>query len=440
MGWFSKDKAEEQANKANEKKAQSWDDKMAAALPAKAVYFDAMRTNAYENQNFIKNFAEFWAAFLVDKEQDLWRVMHYTVYDLDKEDGQFTAKVLGEKDVSFAEAVYQLSNQERVGEQLGTHKKIDFTQEAYPAAKYPELQVHFFNIEHYKTAANIEGIAFDNNGEPYRRIDGKIFTSATFQRSEVNQSILAAEQARENEKVKNRIEDGVLSDIFNSKAEPNASLDNIIKVGRALAAIDPFTAAMGAFYLGIQKVLGKNDGYNAIESLSPEDKKAVLAKAKEILPSDASSIQDLVSDVLPQAREYLDQADSIGVHTEPFRKHLAEVELYASLLNASQCFKKLKSSIVSAQGADAQALVGIQEWVSKAKNQYLDLGGPIETFDRLQAWVANDNKDTIPGWIPKWIDRYYDQRQKAMKKVQERQLNVREVNVIGAKVKPPIVE
>lgn len=439
MGLFDKKKDEKKPDPVKE--AKSWDDKMADALPQKSAYFNAVRTNAYENQNMVANFAEFWVALQVDKAQDKWRVMHYMVFDLDQEDGKFKAEVVSKEDTSFAAAVYHISNLDNFAENLGTHKKLEFTQEKYPADKYPDLQAHFFDIEHFKTAANIEGIAFDENGNPYRRIEGKIFSNATFKRSEVTKSITAVEQNNENPKVAAKMEAGVLSDIFNSASKPNASFDNIIKVGQALACIDPFAAEMGAFYLGIQKILGKDDKFDKLQGLSAEDKKILYTKAKALVPSSGEpTIPQLLEEILPQATSHLEEAKNLGIHIEPFQKHLAECELYAHLLYASQNLNRLKESMQSAKGGDVNALVTVQQAVKTAQDKFIQLGGTMDNFDRLQAWVANDKKEMIPAWVSGWLERYYDQRQKSMKKVQERKANVREINTMSAQVKPPSLD
>ena len=40
------------------KEAQSWDDKMAAALPQKASFFDAIRTKPFMNLNIVANYVD----------------------------------------------------------------------------------------------------------------------------------------------------------------------------------------------------------------------------------------------------------------------------------------------------------------------------------------------------------------------------------------------
>jgi hypothetical protein len=92
----------------------------------------------------------------------------------------------------------------------------------------------------------------------------------------------------------------------------------------------------------------------------------------------------------------------------------------------------------SVKGGDLNALAAVQSSVKAAKDKFQQLGGSSANFDKLQAWVASDKKETIPGWVSGWLERYYDQRSKAMKKVQERQADLREIKTISAKVKPPL--
>ncbi|MBI3440249.1 MAG: hypothetical protein HY052_00305 [Proteobacteria bacterium] len=421
---------------------KSWDDGLAAALPKTAVYFDAVRSEAYNNRNPAATYLEFCVAMRVDKQQDKWRVMHYYMFDLDLNDGKFKAEVASKGDCSFIEAVYQLAVFENMASNMGANKPADVTVDTFPLDKFPELKVYFFDIENYRVAANIEGIAFDEALRPYRRVDGKVFASATFQRSEIDKSIVSSGQARNNLKIADRIEAGILSDIYNSAAAPGASLDDILKVGQALTYLDAFALDLGAFYLGLQRILNKDDQFAQMKTLTKEEKVKIYDKASGFLrANDSGTLSDLLEYILPLADSQLDQAKACGVHVEPFQKHIAECELYVRLLKASQNLSRYKSSLQSPHGADAGALADIQDSVRKAKEKFTQLGGTAEHFDRLQAWVANNQKEVIPPWLVTWFDRYYDQRQKTMKAVQERQANaVRNVKTMSVKVKPPIVE
>ncbi len=431
MAWETKSSKDDAARRAAE-------DKLAAALPQKATYFDAIRTNAYMNQNMFANYVEFWVAMQVDQKQDKWRVMHYMLFDMDKPDGQFKAEnVSKDGDVSFPEAVYQIAKFDEATAMIQAYETVGLTPEKFPADKYPELKVHFFDVEYYRLAANIEGIAFDDAGHPYRRVEGKVFSDATFQRSEVAKSILAVETARDNPKVIAKIEGGILSDIYNSASSRNASLDNILKVGQTLACMDAFAAQVGAFYASIQSVIGKDDKFASLQGLTAEEKKDLYKKASVYLP--VEGIEDATR-ILPEMHSQLDEAARLGIHVEPFRKFVAECELYADLLNASQNLRVLERDQLKVGGANPNLIIAIREAVDAAQKKFIGLGGSIEQVDRLKAWVANPKKDPVPPWLPGFLDRYYDSRRKVMKKVQERQAGAREVNTMPAKVKPPIVE
>lgn len=437
---MSKDNKKPLETPAEKAAPQSWNDNMADALPRQSLYFDAVRTDAYENKNGVADYIEFWVAMQVDKGQDKWRVMHYVIFDLDKEDGKFRAEVASKADCSFPEAVWHLAKFNSMASVLGRTAPTELTVEKFPHDKFPELKVYFFDIEHYKTASNIEQIAFDEADHPYRRIAGKVFADATFKRSEIKKSILGAELARQNPIIAQKIEDGILSDIFNSASGPNASLDQILQVGKALACMDEFAIQLGAFYLGVQQMLNRKDKFDKLQTLSPEEKVTLYTKASSVLTFNRATYADIVNYVIPAAGLQLDKAQDLGIHVEPFQKHLAECELYLHLLNASQKRTKFQDSLQSAHGADMGALDSLQKSVSAAQDKFIQLGGTAEQFDRLQAWVANDKKETLPPWVTGWFDRYYDQRQKAMKKIQTRQAGVGEIKTMSAKVKPPIVE
>ena len=191
MGWFGKDKDKkdpEVVEAAPSKEAlRLLDEQVAAALPQRSSFFDAMRTQPFVNHNIVENYVEFWAALKVDAENDKWRVMHYMVYDLDRADGKFVSEKVTKNDVGFAEAVAQIAKAEYTASKLITHADFDIAKQ-YPPHLFPEMKVHFYDLEYYKKAANIEGIAFDEYNAPYRRVEGKVFQSATFKRSEIRDS------------------------------------------------------------------------------------------------------------------------------------------------------------------------------------------------------------------------------------------------------------
>ncbi len=417
------------------KEPKSWDDQQAAALPQKSAYFNAVRTDAYENQNLVSNYVEFWVALQVDRDQDKWRIMHYMDYDLDRDDGKFSSFVVSKEDCSFAEAMYHMSKFDSMAAVLPMHVLIPNMEEKFPADKHPELQTYFFDIAHYKLAANILHMAFDEAHHPYRTIEGKVFAASTFKRTEIVKAIMADEQLKAHPKVAAKIEAGILSDIYNAASGREATLENLLKAGEILAHLDSFAEHMAAFYLGIQQRLKLNDKLDKIQSLSPAEKERQYKSARNVLQYASGGWGAL--GVLSRAAAPLEQAKQLGAHVEPFEKHLAECELYAHLLDASINRSAFQASLESPNGADTHALQNVRESVKKAQDKFLLLGGTAEHFDRLQAWVANDKKEMIPSWVTRFLDRYYDARRRSMVKIQERKSSmVRDVNTMSAKVKP----
>lgn len=445
MNWFTGKEKEKAPAPAREKDAESWNDGINAAMPAKAQFFDAMRTDAYQNLNLVENHVEFWAALRVDPAEDKWRVMHYMVFALDRDDGKFVSEVHVKdgsgkpRDVSFAEAVSHLARADFVASNLSMRAIEDFD-DKYPAGQYPEIKAHYHDLEHYKGVANIEGIAFNQNNEPYRRIEGKIFTDGTFERSEVNKSILAVDGAREVPQVKAKIEGGILSDIFSSHADKNASLDQLLNIGKVLIVMDQFAVQVGAAYLAAQVAAGKDDGFDRIEGLSAADKKKILEQARNALPTlkEDTAAKKALSAIIPEMNEKLEEAEALGVYVEPFQKFSAEMELYFNLVNASKNRSKLMSDVLSPSNADGNMVTDIVRSVEQAQRKFYDLGGSQEQMDKLKAWVVSPNKEQIPGWIPGFLTRYYTSRGKVMEKVQQRRAGATEVKVMPAEVKPPV--
>lgn len=437
------------------KEAGSWDDKMADALPKYSAFFNAMRTDPFVNHNLIENYVEFWAAIQVNEAEDKWRVMHYMVYDLDKADGKFVSESVSKTDVTFPEAVFQLARAEYTNGKMLTHVDFDMAQK-YPPEQYQELKVHFFDMEHYKVAANIEGIAFDEYNQPYRKVQGKIFADATFKRSEVVKSILSVEQARDNEKVRERIEGGLVSDIFNMAAKPDASLDDKLKIGQVISIMDRFAVEIGAVYLAIRTALKLDESMDRVAWLSPEDRKDLQERAKDSYGwnvSEKNACEVITKGILPRANELLKQAQGLGVHTEPFEKFVAECDLYAHLVYAAQNLAKLEKGFVNANNADIGLITEIRNSVDKAQTKFLDLGGTQEQMDKLKAWVAmysREEKDAesskktrenmIPAWLPSFMSRYYERRSDIMKKVQERNAGLRQIKAMSTQVKPPVTD
>jgi hypothetical protein len=446
MNWFTGSKKDEKPAP-REKEAESWNDGLNTALPAKAQFFDSMRTDAYQNLNLVENHIEFWAALRVDPAEDKWRVMHYMIFSLDQKDGKFVAEVHVKdsngkaKDVSFAEAVSHLARADYVANYINSGLAVDI-EEKYPAGEYPEIKAHYHDLEHYKGVANIEGIAFDQHNEPYRRIEGKIFADATFQRSEVVKSILAVDNAHDVPQIKAKIEGGILSDIFSAHADKSASLDQLLNIGKVLIVMDQFAVQVGAAYLAAQVAAGKDEGFDRIEGLKPAEKKKILEQARAALPSmdENSAAKKALRDIIPEMNEQLSQAEALGVHVEPFQKFAAEMDLYFNLVNASKNRSRLMQDVMSPSNADGNTITDIVRSVEQAQKKFFDLGGSQEQMDKLKAWVVSPNKDQIPGWVPGFLTRYYTSRGKIMEKVQQRRAGATQVKVLPAEVKPPIAD
>jgi len=422
------------------KETASWDDGLSGANPKRSSYFNKIRSEAYMNHNLVENFVEFWAAIQVDVASDKWRVMHYMVSDLDSKDGKFVSEQVTKNDVPFAEAVAMLAKQEYIAAKMLTHKEVNLEQD-YPAAKFPELKIHFYDLEHYKKAANIEGLAFDEYNAVYRRVEGMITAHATFKRTEVVKSILAAEQASDNPLVKAKMEAGILTDLMVTASDRAATLDNILKIGQVLNTMDEFAAQVGAFYLAIQKGVKRDEKFDRIEGLKPEEKNATIARAQTFLPSNLNennAFPKILEQILPQMNQQLQAAKQLGVHVEPFQKFAAECEIYANLLYASRNRGKLEQGFVNVNNTDANLITEIRASVDRANKKFLELGGTKEQMDKLQAWVADTKKDPVPNWLPGFLTRYYTERAKVMQKVQDRNAGVRHVATMPVDVKPPV--
>lgn len=436
------------------KETQSWDDKVADALPAKATFFNAMRTDAFVNHNVINNFVEFWVALQVNEREDKWRVMHYLAYDLDQKDGKFQSEVVTKTDVTFPEAVFQLARAEYTAEKMLTHKRVDVPAK-YPAENFPELKVHYYDVEHYKPAANIEGFAFDEYNQPYRRVQGKIFADATFKRSEVANSILGIGQAETNDKIRARVEEGILSDIFNAAVEPYGSLETKLTIGQVLALMDEFTVQVSGVYLGVRKMLRLEANLDAVAWLSPADREDFGKVAEKLVAgvNEANAYKHLKDELLPRANDILTQVKALGVHTEPFQKFVAECELYINLVHAAQNVARLNEAMMRPNGSDGNLLVQIREAVDRAQAKFIDLGGTEEKMDKLKAWVAKYSRaeadpekdlkkreEMVPPWLAGFMSRYYERRSAIMKRVHERNAGLTQVKLLPAGVKPGVTD
>lgn len=468
MALFGRDKKDETPAPV-EKPLKPLDDQVALALPQRSTFFNAIRTKPFVNFNLVENYVEFWTALQVDPAQDKWRVMHYMVYDLDKSDGKFVSEQVGKTDFNFAEAVAQIAKAEYTASKLITQADFD-VEKQYPAAQFPEMKVHFYDLEYYKKAANIEGIAFDEYNVPYRRVEGKVFQSATFKRSEIRETILAVEQAADNAKVQAKIEGGILSDLFSTASDRNSSLDSILKIGQVLSTMDDFAAQVGGFYLAIQKAmkdtytgmratggtasenerldqqianLASHGNFARVEGLTPEEKTDVLEAAQGYVPQGMNAkngFRKIIDDLIPQMNRTLESVKALGVHVEPFQKFTAEMELYANMLYASQNLAKLERGFSSVSNSDTSLITEIRESSERAKKKFLELGGTNEQLDKLNSWVANPKKEPIPQWVHGFLTRYYSSRAKVMERVQKRQAGVQQLNTMSADVKPPVTD
>lgn len=417
------------------KRVESWQDGVSEASPKRALYHSVLRSQAYTSNNLTDNALEFWVALRTDPKADKWRVMHYKLFDMDQNDGKFKSTPVTEKDVSFMEAVAHLSSNEYVAKKQVMHTIVDMETQ-YPAASFPELRVHYYDIPHYKDAANVEGVAFDEYNAPYRRIDGKIFADATFRRSEVAKSILAVENPQ-NVEARPVMEAGILSDIFSTSSARAATLDGIIRMGECLSVMDGFASDIATFYMSIQRMLGQKETLDGLDGMTADERKTV---SKQAAGSVEGSYDDILRYILPAAAEKLEQAEKLGVHVEPFSKFVAECEVYLHMLNASIRLPKLEKSLHSINNSDMDQVIKIQRSMLQAEQTFKRLGGTEEQVDQLKAWVANPSKDNIPGWLPGFLNRYYTSRGKVMANVQARNAKMRDVALMAAQVKPPVAD
>jgi hypothetical protein len=416
------DKPTPQEQPIDKKAGQSWNDNMKDATPSRAEYYNAMRTDAYTNHNLASTFVEFWVGLQVDQAADKWRIMHYRIFDMDQPDGKFQSNREISEDVSFPEAVFQISKFDTISKDSSLLRKKELPAESYPAENFPELKTHFFDIDHYKKVARVEGLALDSINRPYRLIEGKVFATATFQRSEFKNEPVSVSN--------NTLEAGVLSDMFNTTAAPSAKLDNYLKATKVLLAMDDVVTAVGAFYLNIQRGLKQDDNFEKLTSLSAAEKSDFYQKANKLQKSGETE--------LVQAKEKLQIAKNLGVHTEPFNKFIAECEVYSYLLLAALRYQKIQGLGVALDSDTIDHISGIESATKEAEKIFLELGGSSTQVDKLKAWVTDPNKELIPPSIPSFINRYHDDRKKIVSKLDRNEEATRAAKLVPASVKPPL--
>lgn len=252
----------------------------------------------------------------------------------------------------------------------------------------------------------------------------------------MQQSILAAENPADAVAV-NKMEAGLLSDIFASSSTRPATLDGILRMGECLDIMDSFASDIGAFYCSVQTMLGKQAFLTGVEGLDSETGKNVLAQVRA---KHCKSYELIKRDLLPMAASRLDKAEEKGVHVEPFRKFLAECEVYVHMLNSSIKLPQLEKSFASPSQADANLITEIQRSMALAQEKFRELGGSEEKMDQIKAWIANPDKDDVPAWLPGFLTRYYTARAKVMVKVQARTAQQRDVTLMSTEVKPPLTD
>ncbi len=416
-----------------EKKKATWEDDVADATPKQSQYYSALRTAAYEAQDAVRSYIEFMVAFKADQRGDRWLVMRYQVYDLDKADGNFVSIPVTKGTVPFLEALDHLRRTEYLYKNMLATKVEDMA-EKYPAEKHPELRLHYHEIPHYAKPSHIEGLYFDDNGDIRRSVKGMIFAEATFKRSQIAAAINDS-QSNDLSSARSLMEEGLLSEIFFSSASPkNATLDNVIKMGKCLSEMDKFAVEIGAFYLTIQKALGLKASFDLVEGLDADNRTKVMALAAKSAGSDF----DDAAELLENAQEMLSEVEELGVYAEPFSKFVAECVVYTHMLKASVLLPKLYSGINTVSNNDISVITEIQESVEQAQRAFMRIGGSQEKMDRLKAWIANPEKDKIPSWMPGFLTRYYTSRGKVMEQINARRANMRDVSLLPADVKPPI--
>jgi hypothetical protein len=414
-----------------------------------AQYFDKLRTNAFINHNPTANYIEFWAAMktggMMPDGTETWAVKHYTIYNPEQAAGFLDGKPIA-KDVSFMEALFQLSANEFIRQGIHSHSPADLTA-MYPKGNFPELDIalqkYFYDFEHYRDAAHIEGVIFDMGGnEPYLRQNGIVFAEGQFRLGEISDSVLAVERALDNnEKFRQSIEGGILSDIYNSVSVPEASYDTLVKVAKVLKASDPYAVQMGAFYLAIQKLTGINEKFDRVEGFNDSKERADCYALSQKMAAKYTSYDDILCGLIPEMEESVAAMKKLGVKTEPFEKNNSECALYIHLLVSAENKSKLEESFTRVHGVNTDTLTQMQESLERAVETFISLGGTEQRAGKLRAWVFKPTSSTqIEPSIPAFLTRYYQKRNDTMKKVLQRQAGLRDVQTMPYYVKPPLTE
>lgn len=387
MGWWSKDEEEKKPEpEAKEEKKDSA--RQISDIVAK--YAEYARTRSVKRDDILVE--EYREAHRID--EDNWRVLDVSVYDLGKKnDKKITKKETGDN-VKYHEAMVMLAQFELMPQ----HTTFEYTGES----------VEELGDDYFLKSAYREGIIFDKAGYPHVKQYGHIVTPGQFLQSEIDEAAKVEEAAKDNPPKVSHMEPGVLADMFSEVAVTRGNLDDALNKYVALGTMDELVSDITAFKSAIDTYAAKINGKDAdVTRFGKEHKLASL---------DETQLLDFALTKLSDATDKIPALKDKGVYTEPYEKMIAQCEVCTHLMNAQVALNRLKDR----SGHEMSSVETIRSSVDQAERKFRTLGATDHEVDRLRAWVMSGDEPKVPGYIGDFVTRYKAKRDEVIEKLQKR--------------------
>lgn len=390
------------------------------SLPQQSKYYTSFRTDAILNKTMSgDDFVEFYAA--VQLTPDRWRLMQYSFYDVKNPEDSFTSKIVG--DMSFPEAVYEISQQEtvldgkiKVGD-LQVYERFDLSEEKFPPQDHKILRDHFFNLTHYEKACYAEGIVFDALGDPQGRHEGLIITNARFNNQKLEQGISENDNAEQSAPEGPAMKEGLLSEIFYG-VSTKGDLEESLKTYEAIHEMNSVAKSIAAYYINLQEFVGETPSMDAVSALPADGRQALLDEAKQVSAHLCYEDDDFVTraeKILEYAEGKLDAVKEKGYYTEPFELMVGECRVTSHLFNAQKMMNRLRENFSTSGDGNVNVLSDVRDSTERAIDSFRELGATEHMIDKARARVMTGDTLKMPKYLSQFLNRYYTSRDKILK-------------------------
>lgn len=385
-------------------------------LPLSAKYAFVARTQAVLSDNALgTEMIDFMRAERISRQNDTWKVMSFQIYDDENKETRFKSRVIADN-VNFIQAMEQLAVFERQAREVDSKHFVELD-----IAKKPFLKKDFFEIEHYVSVSEREGVVFDRSGTPHVKNEGRVVSEGNF----LVKDLARADQTEEVSRLDaadgiRTLEKGVLAEMFHgvsAKGDFNATLMGF----NVLGFMDHVVHSVLEYSFYMNAYLGNGMNVDSLirgkVGVDRDEERQVRDFFSQLAAMDKDQLIENSLRNLATAESFAEKIEKAGAYAGHIKKFLAQCAVATHVIQGQVTMESLKAS----RNDNTGLVRKMEDSANAAERKFREMGATDGEVRVLKSAILKGGQPQLPAAVDDFVRRYKVRRDGMDAKLKEAQ-------------------